>query len=135
MVAVVSVITDATVWAVVVAGLLDAAASVEEAVFATVGLDVVAGATVEGFVGAKTGVVGAAAGISAEVGGAGVLATILAQDIAAGLAEIDLMGTMGLSLGRGGGGGEILVGAVAVAAFAAADAVFDISIEPLFAVA
>lgn len=124
--AVVPVVTEVTVWAVVVAGPLDAAAPGKEVDVATVGLDVVAGVAVEGdagaetgVVGAATGVVGAAAGISAESGGAGVLATILAQDIAAGLAEIGLMGTIGLSLGRGGGGGEILVVAAAAVATAA----------------
>ena len=125
--AVVLVVTEVTVWVVVVAGPLDVAAPGKEADVATVGLNVVASVAVEVDAGAETGVgaaagvVGAAAGISAESGGAGVLATILAHDIAAGLAEIGLMGTIGLSLGRGGGGGEILV--VAPAAVAAAETV------------
>ena len=56
---------------------------------------------------------GVTEGVAVEgVGVGAVLATILAQDMAAGLAEMGLMGTMGLSFGRAGGDFLEVVGAV-----------------------
>lgn len=56
---------------------------------------------VAGAVGA--GEVGGGAVVGGAVGGGAVFATIRAHDIAAGLADIGLIGTIGFSFGLGGG--------------------------------
>jgi len=95
-----------------------AAVMVAKEVFGATG-----GSAVEGGLVAWAGVGAAdvgAVGVAATGAGVGVvLATILAHDIAAGFAEIGLIGTIGFSFGLGGGGGVDLADDSAFVAFAA----------------